>query len=156
MKSFNKLQIWLKNAPVDSISSENVAAKSLCQEFAYLFEPELGKVRGYHAHIYIKLNAKFRYFKPRPVSFAMKEMIETDLARLLKHGLIEPVHTAEFESTPIVPVSKPNGAVQIFGNFKVTVNTYADMHRYPLPHPEELRAALAAGKIFSKVDLADA
>ena len=30
------------------------------------------------------------------------------------------------------------------------------MQRFPLPHPEELRAALAGGKIFSKVDLADA
>ena len=30
------------------------------------------------------------------------------------------------------------------------------MQRYPLPHPEEIRAALAGGKIFSKVDLADA
>ena len=30
------------------------------------------------------------------------------------------------------------------------------MQRFPLPHPEELRAALACGKIFSKVDLEDA
>ena len=30
------------------------------------------------------------------------------------------------------------------------------MQRFPLPHPEELRAALAGGKIFLKVDLADA
>ena len=30
------------------------------------------------------------------------------------------------------------------------------MQRYPLPHPDELRAALAGVKIFYKVDLADA
>ena len=30
------------------------------------------------------------------------------------------------------------------------------MQRFPLPYPEDLRAALAGGKIFSKVDLADA
>ena len=86
----------------------------------------------------------------------MKEKIETDLARLLKLGVIEPVQTAEFGATPIVPVPKPNGAVQICGDFKVTVNTYADMQRFPLPHSEELRTALAGGKIFSKVDLGDA
>ena len=84
MKAFNKLRIWLENAPVDSISSEDVAAKSLCQEFADLCEPGLGKVRCYQAHIYIKLNARFRYFKPRPVLFAMNEKIETDFARVLK------------------------------------------------------------------------
>ena len=46
MKSFNKHQIWLETAPVDSISSEDVAAKSLCEEFADFFEPELENVRG--------------------------------------------------------------------------------------------------------------
>ena len=94
MKSFNTLRIWLKNAPVNSITSEDVAAKLLCQEFADLFEPGLGRFRGYQAHIYIKPTARFRYFKPRLVSFAMKEKIETDLARLLKLGVIEPVQTA--------------------------------------------------------------
>ena len=86
----------------------------------------------------------------------MKEKIETDLARLLKLGVIDPVQTAEFGATLIVQVPKPNGAVRICGDFKVTVNTYAYMQRFILPHPEELRAALAGGKIFSKVDLADA
>ena len=90
------------------------------------------------------------------LSFAMKEIIETDRARLLKLGVIEPVQKAEFGATPIVPVPKPNGAVRICGDFKVIVNTYPDMKRYPLCHPEALRAALANGKIFSKVDLADA
>ena len=131
MKAFNKLRIWLENAPVDSISSEDVAAKSLYQEFADPFELGLGKVRCYQAHIYIKPNARVRYFKPRPVSFAIKEKIETDLARLLKLGVIEPVQTAEFKATPNVPVPKPNGVVRICGDFKVTVNTYADMHRFP-------------------------
>ena len=70
--------------------------------------------------------------------------------------MIEPVQTAEFDATLIVPVPKPNGAVRICGDFKITVNKYADMQHYPLPHPEELRAALVGGKIFSKVDLADA
>ena len=39
MKSFNTLRIWLQNSLVDSISSEDVATKSLCQEFADYFEP---------------------------------------------------------------------------------------------------------------------
>ena len=82
--------------------------------------------------------------------------IEDDLRRLQKLRVIEPVETAEFGATSIVPVPKPNGAVRICGDFKVTTNTYADMQHYPLPHFEELRAALAGGKIFSKVDLADA
>ena len=86
----------------------------------------------------------------------MKDKIETDFARLLKLSVIEPVQTAEFGATPIVPVPKPNGPVRICGDFKVTINTYPDMQCYPLPNPEELRAGLADGKIFSKVDRGDA
>ena len=96
IKSFNTIRIWHENAPVNSISSEDVAVKSRCQEYADLFEPGLEKIRGYQAHIYNKPNARFCYFKPRPVSFAMKDKIETDLARLLKLGVIEPVQSTEF------------------------------------------------------------
>lgn len=44
-------------------------------------------------------------------------------------------------STLVVTVFKANRAVRICGDFKATVNSYADMKRYPLPNPEEIRAA---------------
>lgn len=53
-------------------------------------------------------------------------------------------------------VSKPNGTVCICRDFKVFVNAYADIQRYSLPHPKELRAALVSGTVFSKIDIADA
>ena len=46
--------------------------------------------------------------------------------------------TAEFSTTPIVPVLKPNGQVRICGDFKVSVNQYLDLTQYPVPHIEEV------------------
>ena len=155
MKAFPILQKCLQEAPVNQIVT-NTCLSELCSEFSRLFEPGLGKILNYKAHIYIKPGARFRYFKPRPVAFATRTKIEADLDRLLKLGVIEPVETAEVGARPIVPVAKFNGTVRICGDFKVTVKAYTDMQRYPLPHPEELRAALSGGKIFSKVDLASA
>ena len=156
MQAFSELRKWLNEAPVHSVSVIRPEVDALCKEFSDLFAPGLGKLRGYQAHIYVKPDAKFRFFKPRSVAFAMKAKIDADLERLLNLGVIEPVETAECGATPIVPVLKPNGTVRICGDFKVTVNSYADLQRYPLPYPEELRAALTGGRIFSKVDMADA
>lgn len=54
-----------------------------------------------------------------------------------------------------MPVVKSNGAVRLSGDFKVTVNSYANMQPYFL-HPEKHRAVVSGGILFSKVDYADA
>lgn len=96
------------------------------------------------------------FFNPRPVAFTLKSKIETDIDCQLQLGVIEPVRTAKSGATPVVPVDKPNGPVQICGDITVTVNAYDDRQWYPLQHPDEIRAALAGNKIFVNVDLADA
>ena len=127
MQAFSELRKWLNEAPVNSVSVSRPEVDALCKEFSDLFAPGHGKLKGYNAHIYLKPDAQFRYFKPRTVAFAMRSKIEADLERLLNLGVIEPIDIAECGSTPIVPVLKPNGAVRICGDFKVTVNSYADM-----------------------------
>ena len=78
------------------------------------------------------------------------------LTRLESLGIISKVNAAEFSTTPIVPVLKPNGQVRICGDFKVTVNRYLDLTQYPLPHMEEIFERLSGGTIYSKLDLRDA
>ena len=63
---------------------------------------------------------------------------------------------AEFSTTPIVPVLKPNGQVRICGDFKVTVNRYLDFTQYPLPQIEENFERFSGGTVYSKLDLPDA
>ena len=66
------------------------------------------------------------------------------------------METAEFSTTPIVPVLKTSGQVRICGDFKVSVNQYLDITQYPLPHIEEVFERLSGGQLFSKLDLPDA
>ena len=46
--------------------------------------------------------------------------------------------------------------IRIYGDYKVTVNLVLEVDCYPLPHPEDLYATLAGGKLFSTLDLSHA
>ena len=67
-------------------------------------------------------------------------------------GAIEKVKYSDW-ATPIVPVPKPNGTVQVCGDFKITVNPMLHVDQHPIPKAEDLFATLAGGKKFSKLDL---
>jgi hypothetical protein len=129
---------------------------SILNEYKDLFEPGLGKLKNFKAHIYVKPDAQFTIHKPRPIAFGLRNAVDKELDRLLEIDVIEPVETAEFGAVPIVTVVKPGGAVRICADFKVGLNRYIDVQQYPLPHIDDLFATLAGGKHFSKVDLADA
>ena len=88
--------------------------------------------------------------------YALRSKIETELERLEGLGIISKVSAAEFSTTPIVPVLKPNGQVRICGDFNITVNRYLDLTQYPLPHIEEIFEQLSGGAVYSKLDLPDA
>ena len=85
--------------------------------------------------------------------YALRPKVEAEVERLESLGIISKVETAEFSTTPIVPVLKPSGQVRICGDFEVSVNQYLDLTQYPLPHIEE---RLSGGQVFSKLDLPDA
>jgi len=85
----------------------------------------------------------------------MKAKIEEELDRQVKLGVLERVDTADW-SAPIVPVVKPNGAIRLCGDYKVSINPHLEVNKYPLPHPEELFTALNGGEKFTTLDLSEA
>ena len=88
--------------------------------------------------------------------YALRSKIETELERLEVLAIISKVAAAEFSTTPIVPVLKPNRQVRTCGNFEVTVNRYLNLTPYPLPHIEEIFEQLSGGAVYSKLDLPEA
>lgn len=87
---------------------------------------------------------------PRSVPYALKAMVETELVRLEKLRVITPVDFSEW-GTPIVSVLKKDGkSVRICGDFKVTINKYMEIDKYPLPGIEELFTRLQGGKSLVK------
>ena len=87
--------------------------------------------------------------------FSLKPLVEDELKKLEGEGIISPVQYSKW-AAPIVPLVKSNGRVRICGDFKVTVNQVIEADSYPLPRVEELFAALAGGKYFSKLDMSQA
>ncbi|GFX44477.1 transposon Tf2-9 polyprotein [Trichonephila clavipes] len=108
----------------------------------------------------MKPNYKPVFFKPRPVPFALKERIETELNRLVAEDIIEPVTYSDW-ATPIVPAIKQNGNLRICGDYKVTINLGLKIEQYPLPRIEDIFAELSGlksttTKFFTKIDLSEA
>ena len=92
-----------------------------------------------------------RFFKPRPVPFALKEKIAEELRRLEKIGVLEKVEFSDW-TTPIVPVLKPDGIVRICGDYKVTMNPVLDVPERLMPTADDLFTQLNGGEKFTKLD----
>jgi len=81
--------------------------------------------------------------------------VDKQLDKLLEKGVCSPVEYSEW-ATPIVCIPKTNGEVRICGDYKVTINPWLDVDKYPLPKTQDLFAKLAGGKYFTKLDLTQA
>ena len=129
--------------------------EELLQQHQEVFRDELGTVSSFQASLQMKTDATPKFFKSCPVPFAIKEGTGCELDRMQKEGIIEKIEHSEWAS-PIVTVPEKDGCFRICGDYKVTINQNLAIDQYPLPGAEELFATLAGGKIFTKLDLAQA
>ena len=127
----------------------------LVSKYSKVFSNTLGTMSQYHAKLHLKPNTTPKFWRPRPVPFALKEGVEKELDRLQGTGIIEPIIFSEW-AAPIVAVPKRDGSIRICGDYKVTLNQSLEVDQYPLPKPEELFASLSGGKKFTKLDLSQA
>ena len=118
-------------------------------------QDELGAINMFQASLQVHPDAQPKFFKARPVPFAIKSAIEQEVDQLEASGAIEKVTCSDWVA-PIVPVPKKDGKFWICGDYKVTINQALDANQYPLPKPKELFATLAGGTKFSKLDLLQA
>ena len=91
---------------------------SLLGKHEALFKDGLGTVQGVKAKIHVDPQAKPKYFKPRPVAYALRQKVEEELDRLLSEGTIRPVEFSEW-ATPIVPIVKSDGTIRICGDLQL-------------------------------------
>ena len=98
-----------------------------------MFDGKLGTIAGFTAELKLKENVSPRYFKPRPVRYALREKVENELKRLVIEGVLKKVESSDW-TTPIVPVFTPDGTVRICGEF----------------------VKLNGGELFTNVDLSHA
>lgn len=128
----------------------------LKHEFSTVFSGNLGLFRHFQIKLNLKPNATPKFFKPRPLPFALKDKVDDELDRLLNDNIISPVEFSEW-GTPIVPILKKDGSsVRICCDFKITINPFIIADQYPIPRVDELFNKMRGGKQFSKIDLSQA
>ena len=96
-------------------------AASVTDQFPSLFWEELGKLKGFKAHVEVELNAAPIFIKPHPVSNYMRSKLDAEYKHLQDTGIMKPVRYARWVS-PAVPVLKRDGSVRVCADYKVTVN----------------------------------
>ena len=138
----------------DTVPTSPTSLLTECSDF---FDTStLPHIKGFKAHLHIKPNFNFKLFKPRPVPYALRPNVATELDRLESLGIISKVETAEFSTTPFISVRKPIGQVRICGDFKVSVNKYLNLTQYSLHHIGEVFERLFGVQVFFKLDLPNA
>ena len=147
---------WLGGSGIHHVTttSNHSGLKEMLDQHQTLFKDELGQIKGVKATIRVDKHAAPRFFKPRPVPFALREKVEMELARLERVGIIQPVQFSEWGA--LVPVLKKDGSIRVCGDYKLTVNRVSSVDAYPLPRVDDLLASTTNTKIFTKLDLSNA
>ena len=150
---------WLQKLKVDWGQLHQVQSRCelnvILDKHPVLFAEDLGCLKGVQVKIYVDPQVPPKFCRARRVPYALRDRVNEKLEQLKKTGMIEPVRFSEW-AAPIVSLVKSSGAIRICGDYKLTANPAARADMYPLPRIEDILASLAGGKLFSKLDLADA
>lgn len=81
--------------------------------------------------------------------------MDAKLDKLLAQGILESVEHTKWE-IPIVTPIKPDGSICICADYKCTLNQALQENAYPVPVLQHLLHSLGKGKVFTKLNLAQA
>lgn len=146
---------WLRDLEmncvyVNKVKLPQLTLQNVLKQNKEVFKEEMGTWRGPPMKIYVKEGVAPKFYKPRPVPYAMRKKVEIELERLTEQGIIEPVKFSEW-AAPIVPVLKPDSSVRICGDYKLTVNLVSKLEQYPIPKLEDLFEKLTGGENWTSV-----
>ncbi|XP_046420699.1 uncharacterized protein K02A2.6-like [Neodiprion fabricii] len=139
----------------DDVTKRKQITCQLQKEFPGVFAAGIGTFAKGELKLTLIEGATPKFLQPRKMPWALRDKVENELARLQQLAIISPVEYSDW-GTPIVPVLKSNGTLRLCGDYKVTLNKYLEVNRYPLPRVEEVLETLRGGKIFTKLDLSEA
>lgn len=141
------------NMQVNAVDPAKCIAE-LKSKYPTVFTEEIGIFNRGHISINLKPDAQPKFIRARPLPHAMKELVEVELDRLVKNGIIEPVDYSPWGS-PIVPILKKgkNKSVRICGDYKTTINPCIEIDQHPLPRIDTLFENFQGCAVFCKLDL---
>lgn len=148
MKSLDLLVTQMRVNKISSIDN-------FVSVYKDLFSPGLGCYQGKTFTIEVDPTVSPKFYKARPLPYAMKEKVSQELSRLLDEGVITAVRHSKW-ACPVVPVLKADQSIRLCGDYKLTTNKAAKLDCYPIPNMKDLFSGLANMTIFSKLDLSQA
>ncbi|CAI6346892.1 unnamed protein product [Macrosiphum euphorbiae] len=137
------------------LNFHSLSQQDIIQKYPSVFNEELGCFKHKTFKLYLKENTIPVFCKPRVIPFSLKDSVSKELERLIKAELLVPVESSDW-ATPIVPVVKPDKSIRLCGDYKVTLNKYLEVDRYPIPRVVDLISAFQGAIVFCTLDLCQA
>ncbi|XP_035679983.1 uncharacterized protein K02A2.6-like [Branchiostoma floridae] len=137
--------------PMDETSTVNkpLTKESLIQEYKDVFTG-LGRLPG-ECHLETDDSITPKVHPPRRVPVAIKEQLKTELDRMTREGVIEPVTVPTPWVSSLVTVRKPSGKLRICIDPRDLNKALKGSH-YPAPTIEDIIPELSKAKVFSVLD----
>ena len=82
-------------------------------QYANLFKPERETLQGTIVKFQVKPNTRPRFFRARPVPYALRDKVTPELDRLRKADVIETVQFSDW-AAPIMLALKTDGSIRIY------------------------------------------
>ena len=111
---------WLKQlrlnwTQISMVQNSSTQLEDLVKEYSEIFGDELWTVRGVQPSLHLKGSPQPKFFRPKPVPFAIRDAVGHELDRLEADTIIENVTHAEWDAL-IVAVPKKDGRLRICGD----------------------------------------
>ena len=128
--------------------------ESLMKEFADVFDDtELKAMKGPPMNIELQPDAKaHRVYAARPIPFAYRDQVKTQLDNMVAEGIIEPVSEPSEWCHPIVIVDKKGTTEKrLTVDFK-SLNSQVQRPTHPTPTPRVALSSIGKAQWFTKID----
>jgi len=135
--------------------SKLTSYQNVVQTFPIVFNDISGCYKHKMFELTLKKNFKPVFHKARVLPFALKDQVSDEIDRLVIAKLLIPVEISDW-GTFIVSVIKSDGSTRLCGDYKVTLNKYLEIDRYPIPRVANLMNVFQGATKFCLLDLCQA
>ena len=120
-------------------------------------DERLPAVKGYKAHVKLIPESQPMFCKARKIPLHLQDRVKEKLETMVRQGILEPVQPDEVtNASPVVRQLKKNGALRLFVDLKVHINSKVMDEDYPIPDMQTIFHNLHGASYFGKIDLSDA
>lgn len=151
LPGLNHIRPVPSNSSANTVPQGNQTLTAIIEQCGELFQPLIGCYTG--KLVVVNESKKAKFYKARPVLYALQSKVENALLNMERDGVIERVSSASSAARIVVVGKKDSDDVR---DFSVTYNAIARVETYPIPQIEDMHTALRGCTVFSVLDMKQA